>query len=209
MAHVTAAERRPQLIAAAIELMAREGVTAGSTRAIAAELGVAQATVHYTFGTKADLYRAVLEFLTEDLLAGVQRSVARATSLEEALRATADAFLLDLDGRPELNLLWFELIAFSLRSPELREVVERYHEGIADIATEALTQTERRGRRAFALPAADLARFLLSGLDGLGLHLLVRGEGPADDSTRRALDLLVTATVALAYGGAGAPGGEG
>ncbi|GAB2986193.1 hypothetical protein GCM10023080_059700 [Streptomyces pseudoechinosporeus] len=34
MAHVSAAERRPQLIKAAIDLMSREGVAAGSTRAI-------------------------------------------------------------------------------------------------------------------------------------------------------------------------------
>lgn len=59
MTHVPAAERRPQLIRAAIDYMAREGVAAGSTRAIAAELGVAHATVHYTFGTKEGLYRAV------------------------------------------------------------------------------------------------------------------------------------------------------
>jgi AcrR family transcriptional regulator len=39
----------------AIDLMTREGVAAGSTRAIATELGAAQATVHYTFGTKAEL----------------------------------------------------------------------------------------------------------------------------------------------------------
>ncbi len=61
MAHVSAAERRPQLIKAAIDLMTREGVAAGSTRAIAAELGVAQATVHYTFGTKEDLDGANIE----------------------------------------------------------------------------------------------------------------------------------------------------
>ncbi|NED37805.1 helix-turn-helix transcriptional regulator [Streptomyces sp. SID8499] len=59
MAHVSAAERRPQLIKAAIDLMMREGVAAGSTRAIAAELGVAQATVHYTFGAKEELYCAL------------------------------------------------------------------------------------------------------------------------------------------------------
>lgn len=74
MAHVSAAERRPQLIKAAIDFMTREGVAAGSTRAIAAELGVAQATVHYTFGTKEGLYLAVMEQLTEDLVAQVERA---------------------------------------------------------------------------------------------------------------------------------------
>lgn len=74
MPHVSVAEPRPQLIKAAIDLMTREGVAAGNTRAIAAELGVAQATVHYTFGTKEDLYRAVMEQLTHDLIAQVQRA---------------------------------------------------------------------------------------------------------------------------------------
>jgi len=48
-------------------------IAAASTRAIAAELGVAQATVHYTFGTKEDLYRAVMEQLTHDLVGQVAK----------------------------------------------------------------------------------------------------------------------------------------
>ncbi|MEU5400687.1 TetR family transcriptional regulator [Streptomyces sp. NPDC005963] len=201
MAHVTAAERRPQLIAAAIELMAREGVAAGSTRAIAAELGVAQATVHYTFGTKADLYRAVLESLTEGLIAEVQEGVRNATSLEEALRATAEVFWVDMCERPELNLLWFELITFAVRRPDLRHVVQKYQQGITDIAITALVETGRRTGVEYAVPPAELTRFLLAGLDGLcmGLMMETGGDAPGPE-TRRALDQLVAATIGLAYG---------
>ncbi|MGX2993793.1 TetR/AcrR family transcriptional regulator [Streptomyces sp. JNUCC 64] len=206
MAHVTAAERRPQLIAAAIELMAREGVAAGSTRAIAAELGVAQATVHYTFGTKADLYRAVLEALSGELVAGAQRAVARATSLEEALHATAESVWTHLGERPELNLVWFELVTFSLRSPELREMVERHYQDIADIATEALIETGRRTGRVYAAPPAELADFLVTGLDGVCTGCLVRGETVPGPQTRRLLDQVVRATLALADGTAPAVG---
>ncbi|MFF3554270.1 TetR/AcrR family transcriptional regulator [Streptomyces tsukubensis] len=199
MAHVSAAERRPQLIAAAIELMAREGVAAGSTRAIAAELGVAQATVHYTFGTKADLYRAVLETLTADLLAGVQQAAARADSLEEALRATADTIWADLVDRPDLNLLWLELVALSMRTPELREVVVRYHQEISELGAGALRDVARRSGRSYALPPEELARFLINGLDGLCMSLVIEGTKP-DVGTRRALDQLLAAAVALAAG---------
>ncbi|MCM2389019.1 TetR/AcrR family transcriptional regulator [Streptomyces albipurpureus] len=202
MAHVTAAERRPQLIAAAIELMAREGVAAGSTRAIAAELGVAQATVHYTFGTKADLYRAVLESLSEGVLNGVQEGVERASSLEEALEATAEVFWDDFCRRPDLNLLWFELITFALRRPELREVVRKYHQDMADIAINALVDTARRTGREYAAPPAELTRFLMAGLDGLCVGLLMEsGGGMPGPETRRALDQLVASTITLAYGG--------
>ncbi|WP_445397214.1 TetR/AcrR family transcriptional regulator [Streptomyces sp. LE64] len=198
MAHVTAAERRPQLIAAAIELMAREGVAAGSTRAIAAELGVAQATVHYTFGTKADLYRAVLESLSAELIDGAQRGVAAANGLEEALRATADAFWADLGDRPELHLVWFELVAFSLRTPELRDVVERHYRYMTRIATDALTETGSRTGRGYAVPAEELADFLVTGLDGVCMGYLLRGETEPSPQTRRILDQVVRATLALA-----------
>ncbi|WP_373559169.1 TetR/AcrR family transcriptional regulator [Streptomyces sp. SA15] len=86
MAYVSAAERRPQLTKAAIDLMSREGVAAGSTRAIAAELGVAQATVHYTFGTKEGLYQAVLEQLTENLVVQVERAAPGEVGFEETTR---------------------------------------------------------------------------------------------------------------------------
>lgn len=191
------------MIAAAIELMAREGVAAGSTRAIAAELGVAQATVHYTFGTKADLYRAVLETLTGDLLAGVRQAIEGADGLEEALRLTVDTIWADLSDRPELNLLWLELVVLSLRTPELREVVERYHRSLADVAAGVLRDIARRGGQEYAVPPEELAAFLLSGLDGLCLGAVVQGTGPGP-ATRRALDQLVTATAALAFGPGGA-----
>jgi AcrR family transcriptional regulator len=199
MAHVTAAERRPQLIAAAIGLMTREGVAAGSTRAIAAELGVAQATVHYTFGTKADLYRAVLESITADLLDGVQQAVRDARDLEEALRATADVFWDDLCVRPELNLLWFELVTFAARRPELREVVVKYQRDITTIAIGALEETARRTGLDYAVPPAELTRFLLAGLDGICMGLVLEGgDGVPDEAVRRTLDQLVAAAVDLA-----------
>ncbi|MGW2522407.1 TetR/AcrR family transcriptional regulator [Streptomyces sp. NPDC001617] len=91
MAHVSAAERRPQLIKAAIDLMTREGVAAGSTRAIAAELGVAQATVHYTFGTKEDLYRAVMEQLTHDPVGQVAKWAPTDSGFEETAASLAAA----------------------------------------------------------------------------------------------------------------------
>ncbi|ANW19391.1 TetR/AcrR family transcriptional regulator [Streptomyces clavuligerus] len=209
MAHVTAAERRPQLIAAAVSLMAREGVAAGSTRAIAAELGVAQATVHYTFGTKADLYRAVLETLTEDVIARVQTAAEHATGLEEAMRLTADAFLEDLTGRPDLNLLWLELVAHSLRTPELRTVVARYHEETAAIAANVLRRLSERSGQEYAVEPEALGRFLVAGLDGLCMHLVIQGDSAPGEETRRALDLLVTATAALAYGRDGQSGQDG
>lgn len=129
MAHVSAAERRPQLIKAAIDFMTREGVAAGSTRAIAAELGVAQATVHYTFGTKEGLYLAVMEQLTQDLVAQVEGAAPADGGFEETASALAVALWRTVREQPESHQLLTELTMFALRSPALSGALEAHYRG--------------------------------------------------------------------------------
>ncbi|MER6503437.1 helix-turn-helix domain-containing protein [Streptomyces sp. NPDC001455] len=206
MAHVSAADRRPQLIAAAIDLMGREGVAAGSTRAIASELGVAQATVHYTFGAKADLYRAVLESLSAEMVTRVRAASGRSSrTFEEAFRAIGGVLWRQLCEHPERHLLMHELVTFALRSPELRGVVERYYRDIQETAAGIIAEAAERAGQVPAVPPMELARFFLSGFEGLSLELLVRGGRPEADM-ERSMEQLTAATVALAVpGGPPAP----
>jgi AcrR family transcriptional regulator len=60
------------MIRAAIEVMTRDGVAAASTRAIAAELGIAQPMVNYVYGSKDELYRAVIERITAEVTVRVR-----------------------------------------------------------------------------------------------------------------------------------------
>jgi AcrR family transcriptional regulator len=185
MAHVSAAERRPQLIKAAIDLMTREGVAAGSTRAIAAELGVAQATVHYTFGTKEGLYLAVMEQLTDDLLTQVKKAAPENAGFEETLSTLAVALWRTVREQPSNHQLLTELSMFGLRVPALTDA--------AEIVTEAAARTSRP----LAHPAEIIARFFLAGFDGLTTQRLSM---PDEESERACLQALLSSTLALANG---------
>lgn len=197
MAHVSAAERRPQLIRAAVDLMAREGVAAGSTRAIAAELGVAQATVHYTFGTKEDLYRAVLRQLTHDLVRQVEESAPTATGFEETIAALADTLWRTVREQPERHQLFIELALFALRTPSLREALEGNQREVTAVTAKLLTGTAERTGHRLAQPASTIARFFLAGFDGLTVqHLSL----PDEDAERACLRALVSSVVALSGG---------
>lgn len=197
MAHVPAAERRPQLVRAAIDLMAREGIAAGSTRAIAAELGVAQATVHYTFGTKGGLYRAVMEQLTLDLLAEVERATPEDAGFEETLDTLAVALWQTVREQPQSHQLLAELTICALRSPELGEALGS-HVGEVTRATAALVaKAAERAGQTLAQPAETVARFFLAGFDGLTLQRLSHPDEKAEWVCLRAL---ISATVALADG---------
>ncbi|NUR03727.1 MAG: TetR/AcrR family transcriptional regulator [Streptomyces sp.] len=197
MAHVSAAERRPQLIKAAIDLMTREGVAAGSTRAIAAELGVAQATVHYTFGTKEELYRAVMEQLTEDLVAQVERAAPQDAGFEETVAALAAALWRTVDEQPTSHQLLTELSMFALRTPALSEALRSHYGGIVDVTTKLVNEAAERTGHRLCQPAEMLARFFLAGFDGLSMQHLSLPDKAAEQA---ALQALVSAVVALAGG---------
>ncbi|WEH13051.1 TetR/AcrR family transcriptional regulator [Streptomyces sp. VNUA24] len=197
MAHVSAAERRPQLINAAIDLMTREGVAAGSTRAIAAELGVAQATVHYTFGTKEDLYRAVMEQLTHDLIEQVEGAVPDGAGFEETVAALASALWRTLREQPTSHQLLTELSMFALRTPRLREALEGHYREVMGVTTKLVAEAAERTGHQLARSAETIARLFLAGFDGLSVqHLSLRDEEAELDC----LQALVSAAVALAGG---------
>jgi AcrR family transcriptional regulator len=197
MAHVSAAERRPQLIKAAIDLMTREGVAAGSTRAIAAELGVAQATVHYTFGTKEDLYRAVMEQLTHDLISQVERAAPEHARFEQTVAALAAALWQTVREQSTTHQLLTELSLFALRTPRLQEALEAHYLEVTAVTTKLVTEAAERAGHELAQPAEAIARFFLAAFDGLTMQHLAM----PDETTEHAqLQALVSTVVALAGG---------
>ncbi|KUO16826.1 MULTISPECIES: TetR/AcrR family transcriptional regulator [Streptomyces] len=197
MAHVPAAERRPQLIKAAIDLMTREGVSAGSTRAIATELGVAQATVHYTFGTKEGLYRAVMEQLTAELLAQVEQAVPEDAGFEETVGTLASALWSTVREKPGHHLLLSELSMFALRTPALNEALESHYRGVVEVTARLVTQAAERAGQPLAEPAETVARFFLSGFDGLVMQRLTH---PDEEAEATCLQAFIASVVALARG---------
>ncbi|MEU2068006.1 TetR/AcrR family transcriptional regulator [Streptomyces anulatus] len=198
MAHVSAAERRPQLIKAAIDLMTREGVAAGSTRAIAAELGVAQTTVHYTFGSKEDLYRAVMDEITDELVAHVQRAAPEDAGFEETIIAFARSLWDTVREPTSHHQLLSELTMFALRVPGLNEARQSHYQRVIEVTAQVITETAQRTGQKLAESPHTVARFFLSGFDGLTMQVLVAL--PDEAAERTGLRALVAATVALAKG---------
>ncbi|MFJ9769923.1 TetR/AcrR family transcriptional regulator [Kitasatospora sp. NPDC101157] len=202
MAHVPASERRPQLVRAAIDLMTREGVAAASTRAIAAELGVAQATVHYTFGTKKDLYRAVVEEVAAQFIGQVRAASPGDGPFGEQVRTLVHALWDAATGEDGRCVLLSEFETLAMRDPDVREIMLGLQRAIEGTATEMISALATAHGLTLASPAGRIAVHFLSGFDGLtARHLILRhpGERP-DPETLEALDVLVATTVGLCLG---------
>ncbi|MFI9123518.1 TetR/AcrR family transcriptional regulator [Streptomyces bikiniensis] len=118
MARVPAAERRDELVNAAIRVIASRGVDGATTRRIAEQANAPLATLHYCFQTKELLFTAVFERLTERY-----REVLIESDVHGDLVATARAMLrgvLDwyLESDPEFASASFELISWAQRQEE-------------------------------------------------------------------------------------------
>ena len=72
MNRLPVAERREQLIEAALAVASRDGIDAATVRAVAAEAGVSLGVVHYCFQDKDELLRAMAHAITS---ANLERSL--------------------------------------------------------------------------------------------------------------------------------------
>src|SRR5436305_14283532 len=81
----TAAERRADIIAATIRVLARDGIAETTTRKISAEAEVNQATLRYYFGSKDDLLFAVLQEMMQTTREVVQAGISSNSDLYDTI----------------------------------------------------------------------------------------------------------------------------
>lgn len=82
-------EARERILEAAMQLFAARGFAATTVRDIATAAGLNLAMIHYYFGNKEGLYRAILE----EKVATVQRVLAEAASSEGTSRARLERYV--------------------------------------------------------------------------------------------------------------------
>lgn len=196
MAH-SEAERRAAIIAAAVRVLAREGITETTTRKIAAEAGVNQAMIGYYFGGKDELLYAVLQEMIGHTGEIARASLPAGQPFAAALAGAVEAFWRHVEQAPELQVMQYELTLYALRHPESAWLAQRQYAGYCAIVAELIREVSAATGEPTAEPPDALARFIVGGLDGLILqfvsdHDLVRAHGD--------LRRLIAAALALARG---------
>ncbi|MET8566001.1 TetR family transcriptional regulator C-terminal domain-containing protein [Streptomyces flaveolus] len=191
---LSVAERREELLRAAIEQIEARGVAAVRIADVAAALGVSNALVLYHFSTKEKLVAAAFTYAAEDDLARLRKLLDRRTTALRRLRAAVRWYA--PTGQAKGWRLWIEGWAVSLREPALREVVreldEQWKAAIAGVIAEGVAA----GEFACADPTGTALR-LTALLDGLAVQLTSypgavprsRAQEWVDDALARELSL--------------------
>lgn len=188
-------ERREEILAAAIRVLAQDGIAETTTRKIASEAKVNQASLRYYFGSKDDLLFAVLQEMmrvTRDL---VRASMPAGRNVPEIIAHSCQAVWSRIESAPELQVMQYELTLYALRNPASAWLAQQQYEGSCAVVAELLQQGFTAANQTCTVPLTDLAHFIVGGFDGLTLQF-ISDRDPA--RARRGLDLLIKAVISLA-----------
>ncbi|MFI6370577.1 TetR/AcrR family transcriptional regulator [Streptomyces sp. NPDC050546] len=165
---LSVAERRGDLLRAAVEQIEARGVTAVRIADIASVLGVSNALVLYHFSTKEQLVAAAFRHAAEGDLAQLSKLLGRRTSALRRLRSAVRWYA--PTGQAKGWRLWIEGWAAALREPALREVAQdldrQWKAAIAEVIAEGVAAGE------FHCPDPHGTALRLTALlDGLAVQL--------------------------------------
>ena len=119
----SAAERRDEILEAALVEFAARGLEGGSTEAIARAVGISQPYVFRLFGTKKRLFMATVERCMRGTLE-MFHTASAGLSGEDALRAIGDAYIDRLATDP--TYLHSQMQAYAASDdPQIRDVVRK------------------------------------------------------------------------------------
>ncbi|MFJ9081734.1 TetR family transcriptional regulator C-terminal domain-containing protein [Streptomyces sp. NPDC102384] len=173
---LSVAERREELLGAAIEQIEARGVAAVRIADVASALGVSNALVLYHFSTKEKLVAAAFAHAAESDLAHLRKLLGRRTTALKRLRAAVRWYA--PTGQAKGWRLWIEGWAAALREPALREVTRdldrQWKAALAEVVAEGVVA----GEFVCADPMAAALR-LTALLDGLAVQLTAYDDGRA------------------------------
>ncbi|MBN6037755.1 TetR/AcrR family transcriptional regulator [Amycolatopsis sp. 195334CR] len=165
--HRPAAERREQLLDAAVEVMREGGIGAATTRAIADRAGLPQGAFHYCFRSKDELFAALLDRELDASLGNAWDAIADTQDIESSIAAALRAILDRVRSDPEYHLLTNELVDVAARTPELAHVARREHAAYVDHVEKMLQRWQETGEPPLSTGPRVLAEVLVAASIGI------------------------------------------
>lgn len=189
------ARTRRQIIDGALLALGERGVAATTTRDIAGKAEVRLATLHYHFDSKSALLLAVLEHLIDDTTATMRAAAGDSADIADCIRETLRAGWRYLTRTRDLQIVQYELTLYALRQEEAAGLAAYQYDAYVKLYLDILQDVAAQTGELDAAGCAAVARFMLSGIDGLLLQELAK---PSRHRSSQGIDALIVAAQALA-----------
>jgi AcrR family transcriptional regulator len=156
--------RRPQILAAAVELLTEEGMSTVRVADVAERAETSATSVIYYFGTKADLFEQAIAQADDAYYADLLSHVGQLDSGMDRL-----AWLFVSSSTMDW-LLWMDLWVYTRRHPDLLEAHQRFDRRFREVIADAIRHGQERGEFAPA-DAGEVSVRIGSLMRGLAVHV--------------------------------------
>jgi AcrR family transcriptional regulator len=181
---------RERILAAALDVLKRDGYAGMTTAKVAARSGQNKALIGYHFGSKQGLLAAVAREVSVAMTTELLEGIGDPQSIEELVTGAAGGLARITARDPGLPRLYFDLASQSVADAEVRSIMAEMRHGFRGVLDELLRSVGVRRRSSEAV-----AIYLIGCLEGLALEQLERGDTAA---LRRARALFVRSAPAIA-----------
>jgi len=189
------AERRQQILEAAITCFIRQGYHQTGMRDVAAQAGVSLGNVYNHFAGKEEILTTIAGLEAEELALFVAPLKEESDAAIKLERFVADYAV--YSGRPENALLSLEIVAAAAREPKIAALfLENRRELVLALA--GVAEELRSGGDSLAV-REEVARLLLDTIEGQAIRMVIEGRQP--DKTE--LESLKHFALSAVIGGAG------
>jgi AcrR family transcriptional regulator len=199
MTRMSAVDRRTALVHAAVRVVARDGVSAATTRAIVAEAGMSLASFHYAFTSRDELMVELINAVVDGEESAFAPALAPVAGAPRTMRDAVRAGLLDyfdaVRTDPDREKAMFELTQWALREPGFEPLARRQYERYFAVAESAALRAAESTGSEWSRPTADIARMLVVLTDGLTIAWLVTRD---DEAALTAIDFAADSVARLA-----------
>lgn len=166
--------REQEIAAAAMRVLDRDGLTALSVRNVAAEAGLATASLRRAFPTQDALRR----FCLQEIRRRVTERIARVSGTGAAWASALLAELLPLDDQRRTELTaQLQLGVLAMTDPALREDAITLNADVHQVCTVVLDALHAQGALRTGVDLGAEATRLHALVDGIALHLLWEPDG--------------------------------
>jgi AcrR family transcriptional regulator len=177
----TRAQTRERLLAAAATVFAERGYEQASLDEISATAGLTKGAIYSSFGSKDDLFYALMSAQINDRLSQITSSIGSHTTFAELSRDAGRVLSDATAGDPKWHLTFIEFWTRAMRNPKLRRDLAAHRRAARDAIAGSLEDHAARLGVTLPLPAPQLAIVLLALSNGLAIEQLLEPED-ADES---------------------------
>lgn len=167
--------RKRQIMDAALACFRRKGFHQSSMQEICAEAQLSAGAIYRYFPSKTDIIAAIIHADGENRHAMFD-GITDGAEFIERMVASAETFvakIMDRGGAPLMS----DIMAEAMRNPDLAAMLRKGSAPFRERLVEMIAACQARGDFDRSIEPEQTARIIFSGVDGLCMRFVMRGEG--------------------------------